>query len=77
MSGKILKILWIVIIFLFVSLQIYGLIKSGYTDVTTSILTVIILLALIIAYWLIAQVTKVKTKKKNKEKDNQDLAQNI
>jgi predicted Na+-dependent transporter len=68
MANKTLKILWVVIIFLFLSLQAYNLIRSNYTDVVTSLLTVIIILALIIAYWLIAR--KIDEKKKKPEVSN-------
>ena len=66
MTSKILKILWVVIIFLFISLQIYNLIRANYADVITSLLTVVILLAMIITYWLIAR--KPIIKKTNHEK---------
>jgi predicted Na+-dependent transporter len=68
MANKTLKILWVVIIFLFLSLQAYNLIRSNYADVVTSLLTVIIILALIIAYWLIAR--KIDEKKKKPEVSN-------
>jgi Na+/melibiose symporter-like transporter len=68
MSNKILKILWVVIIFLFLALQAYNLIQSNYADVVTGLLTVVIILALIIAYWLIARTVKEK-KVKNKESE--------
>lgn len=66
MTKNILKFLWILIILLFISLQVYSLLKSNYADVVTSLLTVIIILALIIAYWLIDQAFRIK---KVKEKD--------
>ncbi|MEA3398154.1 MAG: hypothetical protein U9R06_00215 [Patescibacteria group bacterium] len=58
MSSKFLKFLWALIIFLFIALQVYNLIKANYADVVTSLLTVIIILAMIIVYWLIARKTK-------------------
>ena len=60
MSNKILKILWVVIIFLFLSLQAYHIIRANYADLVTGLLTVIIILAMIIAYWLIARKTEEK-----------------
>jgi len=66
MTKNILKFLWILIIFLFVSLQIYNLIRSNYADVVTSLLTVIILLALIMAYWLIDKALRIKETKEEK-----------
>ena len=71
MTGKLLKILWIVIIFLFVSLQVYNLIKANYADVITSLLTIAILLTMIMAYWLIARVVKAK-KINSKEVERED-----
>jgi len=62
MNAKILKILWIFIIFLFISLQVYNLIKSNYVDVVTSLLTVIILLAMILSFGLISNIIKKKKK---------------
>ena len=69
MQNKILKILWVIIIFLFISLQIYNLIRANYADVVTSLLTVIIILAMITAYWLIAR--KAETKKAKKEETHE------
>lgn len=69
MTGKLLKIFWIVIIFLFISLQIYNLIRFNYADVVTSLLTVVILLAMIIAYWLVDRLVRPK-KTDNKEIKN-------
>ncbi|MCK5061699.1 hypothetical protein KAR28_04055 [Candidatus Parcubacteria bacterium] len=71
MAKKLLKILWIVIILLFISLQIYNLIKANYADVITSLLTVVILLAMIIAYGLLVSVTKSK-KTNSKEAIKED-----
>ena len=71
MTKKLLKILWIVIILLFISLQIYNLIKANYADVITSLLTVVILLAMIIAYGLLVSVTKSK-KTNSKEAIKED-----
>ena len=69
MIGKILKILWVVIIFLFTSLQIYNLIRANYADVVISLLTVAILLAMIVVYGLIVKV--VKSKKVDSEKEGE------
>ncbi len=71
MAKKLLKILWVVIILLFISLQIYNLIKANYADVITSLLTVVILLAMIIAYGLLVSVTKSK-KTNSKEAIKED-----
>ncbi|MCD4761765.1 hypothetical protein K8R32_02280 [bacterium] len=74
MTGKLLKILWIVIIFLFISLQIYNLIKANYADVVTSLLTVVILLAMIITYWLVDRLVRPKkTDNKELEKENSKI----
>lgn len=78
MPNKILKILWVIIIFLFIFLQIYNLIRANYADVVTALLTVIIMLAMITAYWLIARKVdagKIKKEEKpeveTKESNNQ------
>ena len=76
MSNKILKILWIVIIFLFLSLQAYHLVRANYADVVTGLLTVIIILALIVAYWLIARKVEEKKKKAEPNQANIDNTKN-
>ena len=73
MQNKILKILWVIIIFLFVSLQIYNLIRANYADVVTGLLTVTIMLAMIIAYWLIARKADVKKAKKEEKSEVKEL----
>ena len=70
MGNKLLKILWVIIIFLFIALQIYHIIKENYADVVTGLLTVIIILAMIIAYWLIARAAKPKIKKEKEKPDD-------
>ncbi len=69
MTTKLLKILWALIIFLFISLQIYNLIRANYADVVTSLLTVIILSLMIVSYGLIAGM--IKSKKIKKEEDEE------
>ncbi len=73
MNNKILKFLWILIIFLFISLQIYHLVRSNYADVVISLLTVIIILAMIIAFWLISRNTKTKKYQEPKQEKKEEV----
>lgn len=68
MKKVLLKILWWVIILSFIALQVYNIVKTNYTDVVNSILTVVILLLLIVAYTLIGDNIKVE-KEKNSVKE--------
>ena len=70
MSQKILKVIWVIIILLFISLQIYNLLKSNYADVVTSLLIVVILLAMIVAYFFIGR--GLKAKKEDKQEIKKD-----
>jgi len=73
MTGKLLKILWVVIVLLFVSLQIYNLVRANYADVVISILTITILLAMILAYALIVNVAKRAKKAKSEEIEKKEF----
>ena len=77
MQNKILKILWVIIIFLFISLQVYNLIRANYADVVTSLLTVIIILAMIIAYWFIARRVDANKAKKEKNPEAKELCDKL
>lgn len=59
------RIIWLVIISLFIAMQIYHLVVGNYFDFITAVLTVFILLFMIWVYFLIAP-KRSKTKKKKK-----------
>jgi hypothetical protein len=58
MNKKIAKIIWLVIIILFVGMEIYHVIAGNYDDLAISLLVVIALLSMIGVYFLINKSSK-------------------
>lgn len=58
MSKNLAKIIWLVIIILFVGMEIYHVIAGNYDDLAISLLVVITLLSMIGVYFLINKSDK-------------------
>jgi len=53
MNKKIAQWIWLIIIILFISMEVYHIARGNYDDVATSLLTVIAVLSIFGVYYLL------------------------